>query len=96
MNRLKTVPDTDATVTVVRLLAALAPAACRQTTVVPLAHEVVPQSASAIDTVGVPSTVAKLSPLIVADAPPLFGQLPWPTIVQETTGAIVAFVQRCL
>jgi len=81
------VPDTDATVTVVRLLPALTPAACRQTTVVPLAHEVVLQSASAIAAVGVESTAAKLSPLIVANAPPLPGALPLPTWFHETVGA---------
>jgi len=45
-------------------------------TVVPLAHDVVLQSASAILAVAVASSDAKLRPLIVADAPPLVGALP--------------------
>ena len=87
MKSARAVPLTDATVTVVWLLPAFKPAAWPHTTVVPLAHDVVLQSASAILAVAVASSDAKLRPLIVADAPPLVGALPWPTTFHDTDGA---------
>ena len=83
----RVVPATDATVTVVRLLPALNGRDCRHTTVVPLVHDVVLQSASAMAAVGVMSVGAKLRPLIVALAPPLVGALLLLTTFQETAGA---------
>ena len=80
-------PDTEATVSVDRLLATSAGRDCMHSTVVPLAHDVVLQSAAAIDAVGVASTVAKLRPLRVAIAPPLVGALLLPTRVQDRAGA---------
>ena len=88
MKSARAVPLTDATVTVVWLLPAFKPAAWPHTTVVPLAHDVVLQSASAILAVAVASSDAKLRPLIVADAPPLVGALPWPTTIHDTDGAV--------
>ena len=54
----------------------------------PLAHDVVPQSASATIAVAVASTAEKLNPLIVAVAPPLVGALPLPTRTDDTAGAV--------
>jgi len=54
---------------------------------VPLAHDVVLQSASAMAALKVMSMEAKLRPLIVALAPPLVGALPLPTRLNDTTGA---------
>ena len=83
----RVVPATDATVTVVRLLPALDGRNCRHSTVVPLAHDVVLQSASTMAAVGVMSVGAKLRPLSVAVAPPLVGALLLLTTFQETAGA---------
>ena len=87
MKRPSEVPETDDIVTVVWLLPAFDGAACRHTTVVPLAHDVVLQSDSASIAVGVMSAVAKLRPLIVADAPPVPGALLLPTRFTDTAGA---------
>ena len=87
MKRPWEVPETDDTVTVVWLLPTFDGATCRHTTVVPLAHDVVLQSDSASMAVGVMSAVAKLRPLIVADAPPVPGALPLSTWFTDTTGA---------
>ena len=76
VNRELTVPVCDATVTVVWLLVNATDVLGRHSTVVPVDHDVVLQSASATAAVGVRSTDAKLRPLIVAVAPPLVGELP--------------------
>ena len=88
MKSARAVPLTDATVTVVWLLPAFKPAAWLHTTVVPLAHDVVLQSTSAIAAVVVGSRDAKLRPLIVALAPPVVGALLLLTRFQETPGAV--------
>jgi len=63
---------------------------------VPLAHDVVPQSAFAINAVAVASTAEKLNPLIVAVAPPLVGALPLTTRTNDTAGAVkrVSLLQK--
>ena len=81
------VPVTAETVTVVWLLLISDDEDCRQTTVVPLAHDDVPQSAPAMAAVGVMSKEAKLKPLMVALAPPVPGALPLPTRMNDTVGA---------
>ena len=85
MNREFRVPVCDATVTVVWLLVSVIDVLGRHNTVVPVDHDVVVQSASAMAAVGVRSTDAKLRPLIVAVAPPLVGKLPLST--ELTAGA---------
>ena len=87
MKSARPVPVTEATVTVVLLFPAFAGDAWRHSTVVPLAHDVVLQSASAIAAVVVGSRDAKLRPLIVALAPPVVGALLLLTRFQETPGA---------
>ena len=86
------VPETEAIVTVVWLLAGLTGVDCMHSTVVPLAHDVVLQSTSAIAAVVVGSRDAKLRPLIVALAPPLVGVLPLPARLNDTTGAIARWL----
>ena len=80
-------PVTAETVTVVWLLLTSDDEDCRQITVVPLAHDDVPQSAPAIAAVGVMSKEAKLKPLMVALAPPVPGALPLPARMNDTVGA---------
>ena len=81
------VPVTAATVTVVWLLPAFKGTGRRHITVVPLVHDVVPQSAPATNAVEVASTAEKLNPLIVAAAPQQVGALPLPTRTDDTAGA---------
>ena len=61
----------------------------------PLAHDAVPQSASATIAVAVASTAEKLNPLIVAVAPPLVGALPLPTRTNDTAGAVKTMHRQC-
>ena len=92
----RAVPATGAADTVVWLLPALNGRDCRHSTVVPLAHDVVLQSASAMAAVGVMSVEAKLRPLSVAVAPPLVGALPLPARLNDTTGAVTRWIKMSL